>query len=98
MAEKNALKSAADKLWECPDTGNWENFAKVMKKSNAKYYKTIYVNGKVKKLDDLKKSWVVLYDDKRRVMTKVPVYKTTKKEIEGALIYLKGLLNANVVE
>ncbi len=81
-----------------PTKATWEAFAKELKKSNIKYYRTMYINGKIKKVQDLKKSYAVLYDAKYKIVTKVPVYKTTSKgEIEGALEYLMGLLNANMV-
>jgi len=85
-------------LTKNPSKANWENFAKELKKSKAKYYKTVYINGKIKKVQDLKKSYVILYDAKYKIITKVPVYKNTSKgEIEGALSYLMGLQNANLV-
>ncbi len=98
IANNNALKDMADRLWKEPTTRNWEAFRKVLIKSNAKYYRPIFANGKVRKLDDLKKSWVILYDRQRKIITKVPVYRRIPSGIEGALIYLRGMLNANVVE
>ncbi len=82
-----------------PSKANWEKFAKELKKSNIKYYRTVYINGKIKKIQDLKKSYAILYDAKYKIVTKVPVYKNVSKgEIEGALAYLMGLLNANKVD
>lgn len=81
-----------------PTEANWEAFARALKNSRIKYYRTIYINDKIHRLKDLKQSYVVLHDDKYRVITKVPVYKkSSNRSIEGATIYLMGLLNANKV-
>lgn len=98
MVSTEAVKKMADKLWKSPNTKNWEEFAKILKKSGIKYYKTFYANGKLKRLEDLTESYALLYDGRYRVITKVPVYKTISKGIEGALIYLMGLQNANLVD
>ena len=81
-----------------PSIANWEAFSKALKKSNVKYYRPIYINDKINRLKDLKDSYVVLHDAKYKVVGRVPVYKKLPSGgIEGALAYLAGLLNTNMV-
>jgi hypothetical protein len=96
---KNGFDAAVSQLWKDPSEKNWVAFSKALKDSKIRYYKTFYVNDKIKRLKDLKESYAVLYDGKYKVVTKVPVYKkASKNSIEGAMIYLMGLLNANKVD
>jgi hypothetical protein len=98
MQKTSKFESAVAELNRDPTTANWEAFAKALKKSNAKYYRTVYMNDKIDRLKDLKDSYVVLHDSRYRVVAKVPVYRKLRGgEIEGALAYLAGLQNANMV-
>ncbi len=96
MKSNDALEAMAEKLWKDPSEKNWEAFRKVMLNSQARYYRTTYVNGKIRNLNDLKKSYCELFDAKYNVIAKVPVYKKIPNSIEGALWYLRGILNANM--
>jgi len=99
MQVKNNIAKIAEQLWKDPNEKNWEAFTRALKKSQIKYYQTVYINDKIRRLRDLKQSYAELYDGKYRVVTKVPVYKKASKGgIEGATIYLMGLLNANKVD
>lgn len=93
------FEKAAEALNKNPTEANWKAFARELKGSGLKYYKTVYANDKIKRLKDLKDSYAILYDGKYRVVTKVPVYRKLQSgEIGGALEYLAGLLNANKVD
>lgn len=93
------LDKAVEALNRNPTEANWKVFASALKGSNLKYYKTVYVNDKIRRLKDLEDSYVVLYDGRQRVVTKVPVHKKLAKGgIGGALEYLAGLENVNKVD
>jgi len=84
----------ADMLQKEPNETNWEKFAKALKKSGIKYYRIVYVS--LKNAEDLTKSYAELFDAKGKFVTKVPIFKRSNgKKVEGATIYLKGLLNIN---
>ena len=84
----------ADMLQKEPNETNWERFAKALKKSGIKYYRIVYVS--LKNAEDLTKSYAELFDAKGKLVTKVPIFKRSNgKKVEGATIYLKGLLNIN---
>ncbi|MFP3278240.1 MAG: hypothetical protein RXO43_01595 [Candidatus Micrarchaeota archaeon] len=84
----------ADMLQKEPNETNWEKFAKALKKSGIKYYRIVYVS--LKNAEDLTRSYAELFDAKGKLVTKVPIFKRGKgKKVEGATIYLKGLLNIN---
>lgn len=98
MQKTSKFEGIVAELNRNPSIANWEAFAKALKKSNVKYYRPVYINDKIDRLKDLKDSYVVLHDARYRVVGKVPVYKKLPKGgIEGALAYLAGLLNTNVV-
>ncbi len=77
-----------------PDKKHWESFGAYLKKSKAKYYKVFYPK-KLKKLADLKSAYVVIYDSKYIPMFRIPITMKNNSKLEGATIYLKGLLNTN---
>ena len=84
----------ADTLQKEPNETNWEKFAKALKKSGIKYYRIVYVS--LKNAEDLTKSYAELFDAKGKLVTKVPIFKRDDgSKVEGATIYLKGLLNIN---
>ena len=90
------IKEVVEELWSDPKEKNWERFSKSLKVSGIKYYKVVFEKGnKLKKLDDLRDSYVALYDGKSRQVYKVPLIKKDGKALRGATIYLKGLLNLN---
>lgn len=93
---KDQLKGISEKLWKEPSERNWKSFGAALKKSKAKYYKITFTRGKIKKPEDLEGSYAVLYNAKYEPVAKIPIFMTVgKKGIEGATIYLKGLLVAN---
>ena len=90
------IKEAVEALWDDPQAKNWERFSKSLKGSGVKYYKVVFESeNKLRKLDDLRDSYVALYDSKSKQVYKVPLIKKDGKKLRGATIYLKGLLNLN---
>ncbi len=79
------------KLKKNPDENNWKAFSARLKKSNIVYYKTVFGKGKLSNTQDLKKSYIVLYDKRKEKIAEVPIFMGAGKKIEGATIYLKGL-------
>lgn len=99
MVSNESINKLCETLWKDPSTKNWESFARALQKNKQiKYYRTVYANGKIKKVQDLKKSWAELFDAKYKLITKVPLYKNIPGGIEGATIYLMGLNVANLVK
>ena len=97
MASNDALQAMATKLWKDPSVKGWEAFRKVLLASNAKYYRTRYPNGKLKQLEDLPNSYCELFDANYKVVANIPVYKKVPgSKIEGALWYIRGMLNSNM--
>jgi hypothetical protein len=89
------FEEIVEELNRNPVKENWEKFQKLLPKSKAKYYKTVYIDGKLRGVQDLTKSYVELYDSAQRPIAKIPIFIKEKKKIEGATYYLKGLLNIN---
>ncbi len=92
---KNNLQSICDELWDSPEEKNWKGLASSLKKSGIAYYKPVFGKGKLKNTQDLKKSYVELYDRKAKPVAKIPIFMKKGKEPRGATIYLKGLLINN---
>lgn len=86
------IKKLADALWEKQSKKNWENFRKALKGSEIKYYDTVF-QGSVNKIKDLGTAYVELYDANEKIVTKVPMFVKEGKKVEGATIYLVGLLD-----
>lgn len=93
MARAKENRTAAD-LEANPDKKHWGLLSAYLKKSKAKYYKVFYPK-KLKKLDDLKSAYAVIYDSKYIPMFRIPVTMKVDGKLQGATIYLKGLLNTN---
>ncbi|MGC8567939.1 MAG: hypothetical protein ACP5RP_01025 [Candidatus Micrarchaeia archaeon] len=89
------IDKEAEKLWKDSSMENWEEFKKLLKKSKAAYYKVVYTTKNLKKVEDLTKSFAEIYDSNEKLMTKVPIIIKNGKNVEGALIYLKGLKSLN---
>lgn len=90
--KEDKLKSAEEALRKDPSERNWKALASALKASSAKYYRVIYENeGKLDKVQDLKKSYAELYDSKYKKLAKVPICIERGKRVSGATIYLKGL-------
>ena len=90
------MKQTIDTLWKDPEPKNWDKFTSVLKKSKIRYYKVVFKNkNALKKLDDLKDSYVELYGADYKLSYKAPLIKKDGKKIRGATIYLMGLLNMN---
>ena len=92
----DALTDASDALWKSPSKVNWEKFSKLLK-GRAVYYRVIFEHGKIKKNEDITKSFVEIWDSKRNVVCKVPLFLKDGRNIVGATIYLKGLQILNGV-
>ena len=84
----------AEELKKHPDAAHWEKFHKEMLKSKAKYYKVFYPK-KLKKLSDLSSAYVMIYDSKYAPMFRIPASMKVGGKMQGATIYLEGLLNTN---
>jgi adenine specific DNA methylase Mod len=89
------LNDIAEKLWKDPSERNWKELSQTLKKAGAKYYNVVFNKGKIAKKDDLREAYAEIFDAKEKQIAKVPVFKSKGKGIEGATIYLKGLLNIN---
>ncbi|MDE1856336.1 MAG: hypothetical protein KGH49_03840 [Candidatus Micrarchaeota archaeon] len=94
--KKDNFNQIAENLWKDQSEKNWEALAGSLKKSNVRYYKVFFEKkSKLNKIEDLRKSYARLYDSKYKSVAKIPIFKKGKKGIEGATIYLKGLLINN---
>ncbi|MGC8479486.1 MAG: hypothetical protein ACP5M9_02350 [Candidatus Micrarchaeia archaeon] len=87
----NTFKDIENELWKKQNKENWEKFRNYLKKSNAKYYKIIFEQGKINNEQDLRKSYAELFDDKKKLLGKIPIFMTEGKKLTGATIYLVGL-------
>lgn len=98
MAKKqdNVLTESSKELWRNPSKGNWEEFSKHLK-GKAMYYKVIFEHGKIKKNEDITRSFVEILDSKSKVICKVPLFMRDGKNLRGATMYLKGLQILNGV-
>lgn len=97
MSGEKKIEEIAAVLWKDPSEKNWELFAKSWRKSGVKYYMARFEKGKLKRMQDLRQSYVQLYDAKFKPVTRIPIFMNKNKKIIGATIYLKGLLVANLV-
>ena len=97
MAMKNDnIKVIADKLWKEQSEANWEKLSDSLKKNRIAYYKVFFEKKSgIRKIEDLRKSYAQLYDSKYKTVAKIPIFKKNKLGMEGATIYLKGLLINN---
>ncbi len=86
--------AAIDELNAHPDEKHWEAFRKYLPKSGARYYKVFYPK-KLERAKDLESAFAVIYDKKYTPLFRIPVYVRKGKEITGATIYFKALLNTN---
>ncbi len=91
------IDNIVDSLWSVNDVRNWDRFRKKLGSSSIRYYRVVFEHG-LRKADDMNKSYVELYDSKKKLVSKVPVAVRDGKNFEGALIYLKGLSNMNKVD
>ncbi len=99
MAKKgHGIEKAIEALWKEQNEGNWKAFAKALPRSGLKYYRVAYQKGKLTKAQDLMKSYAELYDAKRKLATKIPIFMRRNGKIEGATYYMKGLLTINKAE
>ena len=91
----NGLTVMAEKLWKDPSEKNWEVFGRSLAKNGAKYYSIVFSKVKLAKKDDLREAYAEIFSANGQRIARVPVFKSKGKGIEGATIYLKGLLNIN---
>ena len=89
------IETASQELWKSQSTKNWSKFASVLKKSDAKYYKVVFPNEKLKNKSDLKASKILLFDSDQKQTIELPLFVNSGKKIRGATIYLEGLRNIN---
>ena len=87
----NGLEELGRELLRSPDEKNWERFEKAIKKSDVAYYRPFFGKGRLKNTQDLKNSYVELYDGKNRIVARVPIFLKKGKNFRGATMYLKGL-------
>lgn len=96
MDKKENFKTIAQQLWKDQSEKNWEALAGSLKKANVKYYRVMFEKkSQLNKIEDLRKSYAELYDSKYKSVGKIPIFKKTKSGMEGATIYLKGLMINN---
>ncbi|MCW6160295.1 MAG: hypothetical protein LVQ95_04385 [Candidatus Micrarchaeales archaeon] len=94
----NKILDIAEALWRDESDRNWKEFVKALPESGIKYYRVVFLKGeKLKKAQDLTKSYAELYDAKEKLVTKIPIFEKKGKKIEGATYYMKGLLTINKV-
>lgn len=89
------IANIADELREDPSEKNWKRLSSALKKSRVSYYKVFFGKGKLSKTQDLRKSYVELYDKKKEMVAQIPIFMSRGREISGATIYLKGLMILN---
>ncbi len=94
----DALLKAAEKLSADPSEANWKMFESALHRSKAKFYRIVYVHGKLKNAEDLTKSYAELYDSNKRLLAKVPIFEKINGKVEGATRHLKGLANIPVIK
>lgn len=86
------LDKAAEAVWKMPSEKNWESFHSALKGSGIVYYRVAYQNGgKLNRIQDIKKSFVELFDARYKLKAKVPLFMNDGKGITGATKYLIGL-------
>ncbi len=85
------IEDISKRLNSDPSENNWKSFSAALKKSKIVYYRVFFGKGKLSKTQDLRNSCVELYDKKKEIVAKVPIFMNKGKEIGGATIYLKGL-------
>ncbi len=99
LMAKTGIKEIADTLWKKPSKENWAIFVKALPKSGLKYYKVVFSNaGKLKKAQELTKSYAQLYDAHEKLITKIPIFEKDGNRITGATYYMRGLLAINKVD
>ncbi len=90
------LDASSQELWKNPSEQNWKQFSKAFK-GKAAYYRVVFEHGKIKKNEDITKSFVEIINSKRKVLCNVPLFVREGKVLRGATIYLKGLQILNGV-
>ncbi len=89
---QSKVDKAVEALWKSPNDKSWEAFHYALKGSGVVYYRVAYQNGgKLDRIQDIKKSFVELFDAKYRPVAKVPLFMNKGKSITGATKYLIGL-------
>ncbi len=98
MAKKqeDILATSSQILWKKPSEDNWKQFSNKLK-GNATYYRVVFEHGKIKKNEDITKSFVEIRNSERKILCKVPLFVREGKNLRGATIYLKGLQILNGV-
>lgn len=92
---KTSIQEIGETLWKDPSERNWKVLSSSLNKTGVVYYKAFFGKGKLKNTQDLRSSYVELYDKKREFLTKIPIFMKQKKGLRGATIYLKGLMVKN---
>lgn len=85
------ITEITNELNKNPSEKNWKRLNSALRKGKVEYYRVFFEKGKLKNTQDLRNSYVKLYDKKKNEMAQVPIFMKNGKEIGGATIYLKGL-------
>ncbi len=86
------IDKAVEGLWKSPNEKSWGAFRSALKGSGIVYYRVAYQDGgKLNRIQDIKKSFVELFDSKYNLKAKVPLFMNEGKGITGATKYLIGL-------
>jgi hypothetical protein len=97
-AKRKKVDEASDALNKEPSENNWKRFSAALGKSGIRYYRMAWANeGKLNKMQDLTKSAAELYDQRYKMIAKVPIFVRNGKRIRGATKYLVGLQVLNKV-
>lgn len=83
--------SLCNKLRANPSRQLWDDFALLLKDSDARHYEVHYAGEKVNDEQDLITSYATLFDGVGKEISKVPICLKEDDKIRGALVYLTGL-------
>ncbi len=96
MKNHSGIRKVLDALDKDPSKSNWEAMSSSIKRSNVSHYKVFYPK-KIKEKQDLKSAYVILYDDKFKIIGRIPLVSKDGHGASGMLFYLRGLsLNRKV--
>lgn len=93
----DAFVKEAENVRSQPTEENWKKLREHMSATGVKYYRVHYMSKRMGSSQDLLSSYVELYDSSQNMVATVPVYKRVNGDIVGALEYLSGLRNLDLV-
>ncbi len=88
--KKSKMDDAAKALFTDPTPEKWRSFEGAAK-GIAAHYRVRYMSGRIRSKEDLGKSFVEIYDSRKRLLAKVPLFERKGGMMRGGLIHLKGL-------